>query len=136
TNMLITSLSIWTNPGGITLAQPSTLAISNAGLDLNYTVGIVDNNKLVNVSNTPANSLTGTINLKTGLLQITFGNGNGKSTSRGYGAMLQDTTNAGGYFVIGTNAGSFTLNGSGSVSGLGLGLESQAADLPLKPTKT
>jgi ATP:corrinoid adenosyltransferase len=53
--------------------------------------------------------LTGLIRPATGLLQITFGNGDGKSTSVGYGALLQNTTNAGGYFVVKTNAGSLIL---------------------------
>ena len=109
TNILLTAGSTWTNPGAITLSSSNTLSISNASLDLNYTLAVTDNDKLVNATNTPANSLTGTINLKTGLLQITFGNGDGKATTKGYGVMLQNTTNAGGYFVIGTNAGSISL---------------------------
>jgi hypothetical protein len=114
TNMLLTEGSPWINPGVITLSSSNTLAISNADLDLNYTVAIDEPDKLVNASGTPANSLSGTINLNTGLLQVKFGNGNGRSITVGHGAMLQDTTNAGGYFVLGTNAGSVTLNASGS----------------------
>jgi len=113
TNLLLTAGSPWTNPGVITLAASNTLAISNAGLDLDYTVAIAGVDRLVNASGTPTNSLSGTINLRTGLLQIRFGNGNRSSTTPGHGAMLQNTTNAGGYFVLGTNAGSITLNGSG-----------------------
>ncbi len=110
TNWLLTAGSTWTNPGTITLSpSTNTLAISNAELNLDYTVAIDDPNKLVNASNTPTNSLTGTINLKTGLLQVTFGNGDGRATTRGYGAMLQNTTNAGGYFVTKLNAGSIRL---------------------------
>ena len=75
---------------------------------LDYTVAIDEPNKLVNATNTPTNSLTGTINLKTGLLQITFGNGDGRATTKGYGAMLQNTTNAGGYFATKTNTGSIS----------------------------
>jgi hypothetical protein len=113
TNLLPTEGSIWTNPGAITLSSSNSLAISNTVLGLDYTVAINDNNKLVNAMNTPANSLTGSINLNTGLLQVTFGNGDGSSTTKGYGAMLQSATNAGGYFVFGTNAGFITLSGSG-----------------------
>jgi hypothetical protein len=113
TNLLLTQGSTWTNPGVITLSPTNTLIISNAGLNLDYTVAIEDNNKLVNASNTPANSLTGTINLNTGLLQVTFGNGTGRETTKGYGAMLQNATNAGGYFVFGTNAGFIVLSDSG-----------------------
>jgi hypothetical protein len=109
TNMLLSASSIWTNPGAITLQPSSVLAVSNADLDLNYAAGIEDNDKLVNTAGTPANSLSGTINLKTGFLQVIFGNGDGNATTRGYGAMLQSTTNAGGYFVTKTNAGSITL---------------------------
>jgi len=112
--LLLTEGSLWANPGAITLAPSNTLTISNAGLDLNYTVAIEGVNRLVNASSTPANSLNGTVNLSTGLLQVRFGNGNGASTTLARGVMLQDTTNAGGYFVMGANAGSITLNGSGS----------------------
>jgi hypothetical protein len=118
TNMQTTAGSVWTNPGVITLPPSSTLDISNADLDLDYTVAIDDPDKLVNASSSPANLLSGTINLNTGLLKITFGNGDGGSTTRGYGAMLQDIIYAGGYFVIGTNAGSVILNGSGQTPSL------------------
>jgi hypothetical protein len=53
--------------------------------------------------------LTGTIAPKTGLLQITFGNGAGKATTVGVGAMLQNSTEGGGYFVTKTNAGAILL---------------------------
>ncbi|MGD0814149.1 MAG: immunoglobulin domain-containing protein [Verrucomicrobiota bacterium] len=109
TNMLSTADSLWTNPGVITLPPSSTLAISNASLNLDYTVAIEPPDKLVNALSAPINTLTGTINLNTGLLQITFGNGDGRATNRGYGAMLQNTTNVGGYFVTKTNTGSIWL---------------------------
>ncbi|MGP8199407.1 MAG: beta strand repeat-containing protein [Limisphaerales bacterium] len=67
TNMMPTACSTWTNPGVIMLSSSNTLVISNADLNLDYTVAIDEPNKLVNASNTPPNSLTGTINLKTGL---------------------------------------------------------------------
>jgi hypothetical protein len=114
TNRVYTEGSAWTKPGAITLASTNTLVISDAGLDLVYTAGVKNNNELVNSSDNPTNSLTGTINLNTGLLQITFGNGNGRSTTRGYGAVLQNMDNAAGYFVIGTNTGSIILSGVGS----------------------
>lgn len=53
--------------------------------------------------------MTGTIAPKTGLLQITFGNGAGKATTVGYGVMLQDSTNGAGFFVTKTNAGAIQL---------------------------
>jgi hypothetical protein len=53
--------------------------------------------------------LTGSINPKTGVLTVVFGNGTGPTTTHGLGAVLQDTANAGGFFVGKTNAGSITL---------------------------
>jgi hypothetical protein len=110
TNLLQTEGLPWTDPGVITLSSSTNLVISNATLFLNYTVAVSDNDKLVNATDIPTNSLTGRINLKTGQLQVTFGNGNGRATTRGNGAMLQNTTNtAGGYFATKTNSGSITL---------------------------
>ena len=57
-----------------------------------------ENNELVKLRGDPTNSLTGLINPKTGLLTITFGNGTGKATTVGKGAVLQNVTNAGGFF--------------------------------------
>jgi hypothetical protein len=113
TNLLPTIGSVWTNPGAITLSPTNTLAISNVNLDLNYTLAVSDKYKLVATNPSPTNSLTGTINLANGLLQVTFGNGDGRATTLGYGAMLQNSTNAAGYFVTKTNAGSIILSGSG-----------------------
>jgi hypothetical protein len=110
--MLQTEGSPWVNPGAIVLPASNTLSITSADLDLNYTAAIEKNDVLEAApgsTNSATNSLTGTINLKTGQLQVTFGNGAGKSTTKGYGAMLQNMTNAGGYFVTKTNAGSITL---------------------------
>jgi hypothetical protein len=53
--------------------------------------------------------LTGTITPATGLLQITFGNGDGADTTIGYGVILQNSNHGGGYFVTTTNAGAITL---------------------------
>jgi hypothetical protein len=55
------------------------------------------------------NSLTTTVNLKTGLLQITFGNGKGTNVTAATGVILQNNDTGGGYFVTPTNAGAFTL---------------------------
>jgi hypothetical protein len=109
TNVLLTAGSIWTNPGTIMLAASTNLIISNADLNLSYNVAIKDKYELFNATNTPTNSLTGTINLTTGLMSITFGNGDGRLTTIGYGAMLQNTNFAGGYFVTKTNTGSIIL---------------------------
>ena len=68
-----------------------------------------ENNELVKLRGDPTNSLTGLINPKTGLLTITFGNGTGKATTVGKGAVLQNVTNAGGFFLGKTNGGSILL---------------------------
>jgi len=104
-----TAGSLWTNPGIISLPTSNFLSISNATLNLDYTVAINRPNKLTNALSTPTNSLTGTIALKTGLLRITFGNGDRRATTQGFGAMLQNTTNVAGYFATKTNSGSILL---------------------------
>lgn len=116
-NILLTEGSLWVNPGAIVLSPSNSLVISNAALDLNYTVAIKGKDQIINASDTPANALHGTVSLATGQLQLSFGNGNGNRTTPARGAMLQDTTNAGGYFVLGTSAGSVFLNGSGGAPG-------------------
>jgi hypothetical protein len=63
----------------------------------------------VSSNGSPSNSLTGAINPKYGLWTIAFGNGLGRATTHGLGALLQDTANAGGFFLETTDAGSITL---------------------------
>ena len=115
TNMLLATGSGWTNPlaktSAISLAD-GTLTISNTGPALDFSVAITNDTVVKTSINTTTNSLTGTIAPKTGLLQITFGNGAGKATTVGYGAMLQDSTNGGGYFVTKTSAGAILLTPS------------------------
>jgi len=53
--------------------------------------------------------LTGSINRTNGLLTIKFGNGAGKATTTGKGAVLQNVNSAGGFFLGKTNAGSIFL---------------------------
>jgi uncharacterized repeat protein (TIGR03803 family) len=108
TNILSGQGSPWTNPPAISLTN-ANLVISNTDVFLNFTNVFVTNNTLTNLSGLPTNFLTGSINPKTGLLALTFGNGNGKATNRGTGTLLQNTTNAGGFFLTPTNAGSFIL---------------------------
>ena len=62
---------------------------------------------------TPANSLSGSINLNTGLLQVRIGDADGNSAAKGYGALLQNANFAGGFFVIRDQRQSIFLNGSG-----------------------
>ena len=109
TNILLTLGSPWVNPGTVALAAGTTLGLSNADSNLQFPVEIKNKNALFNPSSTPTNSLAGTINLNNGLLQITFGNGNGRQTTRGFGVMLQDSTNGAGYFTTKTNAGTILL---------------------------
>ncbi len=112
TNILSIQGATWTEPPPGSPAIPLTngqLVISNTGLFLAFTNVVVSNNKLANLGGTPTNSLTGSINPRTGLLTLTFGNGKGHATDEAFGAILQDATNAGGYFLTQTNAGSIHL---------------------------
>jgi uncharacterized repeat protein (TIGR03803 family) len=99
--------SVWTKPPPDYLTGGS-LTVSSASLALDFTVSIT-NSRLFKDGASPTNSLTGIFNPKTGLLQITFGNGTGRATTLGYCAILGDSTNGGGYFVAKTNAGGITL---------------------------
>ena len=72
-------------------------------------MAVSSNNTLVKLTGTPTNSLTGTIAPSTGLLTVTFGNGKGKTTMVGHGVVLQNATNAGGFFIGKTNDGAVYL---------------------------
>ena len=87
------------------------LAVSGESLltNLTFNVAVSNNNALVKLPGNPTNSLTGSINAKTGLLTATFGNGAGKATTAVKGAVLQNVTNAAGFFLGKTNAGSMVL---------------------------
>jgi hypothetical protein len=114
TNLLAVQGSPWTNPlphmAAIDLPA-GRLEISGGSLvsPLIFNVAVSNNNTLVKLAGSPTNSLTGTNNPKTGLLTITFGNGSGKATTVGAGVVLQNSTNAGGFFLGKTNAGSMLL---------------------------
>jgi hypothetical protein len=114
TNLAVVQGSPWTNPLPHTAAidLPSgQLDIAGGALlsNLNFNVAVSNNNALVKLAGSPTNSLSGSINPKTGLLTITFGNGAGRATTAGKGAVLQNATNAGGFFLGKTNAGSIFL---------------------------
>ena len=112
TNILSVQGALWTNPPLKTSAISLTngqLVISNTGLFLDFTNIVVSNNTLTNLGVLPTNSMTGLINPKTGLLNLTFANGNGHATNSAFGAILQNTTNAGGFFLTSTNAGFLNL---------------------------
>ena len=112
TNILSVQGALWTNPPARTSAISMTngqLVISNTGLFLDFTNIVVSNNTLTNLGILPTNSVTGFINPKTGFLNLTFGHGNGLATNSAFGAILQNTTNAGGFFLTSTNAGFLQL---------------------------
>ena len=114
TNQIFLQGSPWTNPLPHTAAidLPSgQLAISGESLltNLTFNVMVSNNNALVKLPGGSTNSLTGSISPKTGLLTITFGNGAGKATTAGTAAVLQNVTNAAGFFLGKANAGSIIL---------------------------
>jgi hypothetical protein len=118
TNIIVAQGSIWTNPPrGIavlpfTTNSPAALGLSGGDLatSLTYNVAVTTNNLLAKVAGSPTNTLTGSIDPKTGLLTVTFGNGNGKVTTVGEGAVLPNRTNAAGFFLGRTNSGSLDLH--------------------------
>jgi uncharacterized repeat protein (TIGR03803 family) len=108
TNLVTNVLtSAWTKPAASYLPF-GVLTITNSGPALEIVVSISDGTLLAEPGST-ANSLTGSLNAKTGLLKIIFGNGTGSGTTTGYAAILGDSTNGGGYYVTKTNAGTITL---------------------------
>ncbi|MGA2557855.1 MAG: hypothetical protein ABSG04_16415, partial [Verrucomicrobiota bacterium] len=111
-------------PGGL-------LIVSNSGLDLAFDVAVSNNNALAKLGGVPLNSLTGSINPKTGLLSVTFGNGNGKAATAGAGAVLQSSNSAAGFFVTKTAAGLITLQTD--LAGLAPMLFQQPASLNFAP---
>jgi hypothetical protein len=115
TNLVIVQGSPWTKPVTHAAAldlRSGHLDISGGGLlsNLLFSVLVSSNNTLVKLPESPTNLLTGSINPDTGLLTITFGNGTGKATAAVAGAILQNATNGGGYFLGTTNAGSIFLH--------------------------
>ncbi|MGP8200630.1 MAG: choice-of-anchor tandem repeat GloVer-containing protein [Limisphaerales bacterium] len=111
TNVLLTNqipLSPWTNPpAGIFAATNlcilDTINDTNALMD--FTITISNNCKLGEISG--AMPVSGCINLKTGLLKVTIGSGAGKTN--GYGAILLNATNGGGFFVNKASGGAVLL---------------------------
>jgi hypothetical protein len=119
TNLVAVQGSPWTNPPPHTAAidLPSgQLEISGGLLVSNLTFNVAVSNQnnttldtLVKRPGGSTNSMTGSVTRKTGLLKVTFGNGAGKATTTGTGAVLQNVTNAAGFFLGKTNAGSILL---------------------------
>ena len=103
-------LSPWTNLPATSEALPTNLLVlemsnSTTLQTNNFVMSIGSNFKLGQVSG-PTN-LSGTINPKTGLLTVTIGSGASKQT--GYGVILPNGTNGGGYLLTRTNAGAIIL---------------------------
>jgi hypothetical protein len=118
TNVVTVQGSRWVAPSPgqaalpFTTDAPGELQIFGGNLDdpLTFIVSIGANNGLDNVpAGFSTNSLTGSINPKTGLLTVVFGNGKGKATTTGTGVALQYSTNAFGFFLGNTNSGAITL---------------------------
>jgi uncharacterized repeat protein (TIGR03803 family) len=99
---------VWEYPPAISLTG-GTLILSNTAFLLDFTNVAVSGNALRNLGPFPTNSLTGSINPRTGLLTLVFDNGNGHATNIAWAALVQNTTNAGGFFLTPTNAGAVTL---------------------------
>jgi phospholipase/lecithinase/hemolysin len=109
-------LSPWTKPAPGQAAIPLSdgqLDISGPGglaPQLSFSVEVNTKNQLIKLPDgSPTNSLAGSINPNTGVWTIAFGNGTGRATTHGRGVFLQNTANAGGFFVGSTGAGSITL---------------------------
>ncbi|MGA2173474.1 MAG: choice-of-anchor tandem repeat GloVer-containing protein [Verrucomicrobiota bacterium] len=102
--------SPWTNPPIASTNGQLTIAGGNLPQTLPFTVEILNDLLLpLSATNAPTNSLTGSINTKTGYLKVTFGDGNGRATLAGRGAFLQNSNFGGGYFTNKTSAGTITL---------------------------
>jgi hypothetical protein len=114
TNFVSAQGSLWANPLAHTAAvdlPAGHLNISGGSMlsALSFNVAVSNNNALAKLPGGATNSLAGSINPKNGLLTVTFGNGTGKATTVGTGAVLQNGANAGGFFLSRTNAGSIIL---------------------------
>ncbi len=113
TNIASILSSPWTNPPPSQPAfapSPGSLTISGDGLPqpLDYVVGLNAKNQIVAESGA-TNSLAIAVDRTNGYVRVAFGNGHGRATTTGYGAILQNANSAGGYFVGATNAGAISL---------------------------
>ena len=104
-------LSPWTNPPASS-ALPTNIIIvditGNTFVQTNdFTITITNSTLDFGRSTGPAIPLRGSIAPKTGLLKLTIASGASKIT--GYGVILLNATNGGGYFVTKTNAGAVLL---------------------------
>ena len=105
------ALSLWTNPPASS-ALPTNLVVvettDNTPVQTNdFTITITNRTLDFSKLSGSATPLNGSIAPKTGLLKVTFGSGASKTT--GYGVILLNGTNGGGYFLNKTNGGAVIL---------------------------
>jgi hypothetical protein len=102
--------SPWSNPPIATTDGQLTIADGSLPQTLPFTVEILNDLLLpLSATNAPTNSLSGSINPKTGYLKVSFGDGTGRATLAGKGAFLQNSNFAGGFFTNKTSSGIITL---------------------------
>jgi hypothetical protein len=106
------ALSPWTNLPAAG-ALPTNMAVvetaDNKPVETNdFTITITNETLKFGESSGPSMALEGCIAPKTGLMKVTFGSGASKTT--GYGVILLNGTNGGGYFLTKTNYGAIILS--------------------------
>jgi hypothetical protein len=108
TNVLLTNqilLSPWTDPPASVIGLLTNLSMFDTINDTNALLSFpVTISSLGEIGPTP---LSGSINARTGLLKVAIGSG--ASRMAGYGAILLNETNGGGYFLTETNAQAIQL---------------------------
>jgi hypothetical protein len=119
TNTVAVLGSIWNAPAPKHAAMEMTnalLAFAGGGLaaPLDFNVNVESNNTIVKSGSSPTNTVTGVLNPRSGLIQLTFEDGVGKTKRIAYGAFLQNMQTAAGFFVNTTNRGAFELQPSPS----------------------
>ena len=72
-----------------------------------FTITITNGTLKFGKATGPAMTVTGSISPKTGLIEVAIGSGPSKTT--GYGVILLNGTNGGGYLLNKTSAGSIEL---------------------------
>jgi hypothetical protein len=115
TNVANVMGSVWTNaepehPAIDLVDAPLTVFDSGWTEPVNYMVTVAPNNTVGATGGAPEDAVTGTVNPRTGLLQLKINCGEGQALRRAYGAVLQTPGVAGGYFMTQTNTGAFELN--------------------------
>jgi uncharacterized protein YukJ len=114
TNLVSVMGSIWTNAA----PEHAAIGLRDAPLTVfdggwtepqNYVVTLASNNTVAASGTALGSGLTGLVNPRTGLLQLTIGRGRGKVPQTAFGAVLQIPGVAAGYFMTSTNTGAFEL---------------------------